>query len=99
METPKILSVVASPPTILMVEFEGNQWRRYDMAPLMKLPAFEPLHNAALFRSVYADRGGYGVIWNDDIDLAEHELWRNGTPMAAPDSTPGMLFAAEPDKT
>lgn len=96
MDTPRILSVRAVPPSVLLVEFEGHVWRRYDTSPLQDLPAFAPLRNAALFSSVYVDRGGYGVIWNDDIDLAEHALWTKGVPIAAPDSPPGMLWAAEP---
>jgi len=97
METPRIRSVLAIPPTILLVEFQNDQWRRYDIAPLLSLPAFESLRNQALFTSVYADRGGYGVIWNDEVDLAEYELWHKGIPMPPPD--PGLLMAAEPDKT
>lgn len=27
-----------------------------------------------------AGRLGYGVVWNDDINLAEAELWLNGKP-------------------
>ena len=29
-----------------------------------------------------AERPGHGVNWNDDIDVAEAELWRNGKPAA-----------------
>lgn len=94
MDTPKILAVRAEPPTILMVEFEGHLWRRYDISRLLDLPAFEPLRNRALFCAVHADRGGYGVIWNDEIDLAEHELWTNGVPVSAPDSASNLLWAA-----
>ena len=24
------------------------------------------------------DNGGYGVSWNDDIDISEYELWNMG---------------------
>lgn len=34
--------------------------------------------NEAFFKSVKVDSGGYGVSWNDDIDLSEYELWVNG---------------------
>lgn len=30
---------------------------------------------------VKVDAGGYGVSWNDDIDLSCNELWENGTPI------------------
>jgi len=27
---------------------------------------------------VKADKHGYGISWNDEIDLSESELWLNG---------------------
>lgn len=44
----------------------------------MHRPEFKPLINKAFFRSVRVDIGGYGVSWNDDIDISEYELWTNG---------------------
>jgi len=32
------------------------------------------------FRALHVDAGGYGISWNDDIDLSEYELWTNGVP-------------------
>ncbi|MDO4617167.1 MAG: DUF2442 domain-containing protein [Lachnospiraceae bacterium] len=29
--------------------------------------------------SVSVDVGGYGIIWNDDLDLSCDELWERGT--------------------
>ena len=31
-----------------------------------------------LFEQVKVDDGGYGVSWNDEIDLSCDELWENG---------------------
>lgn len=31
-----------------------------------------------LFASVKVDEGGYGVIWNDELDLSCDELYTNG---------------------
>lgn len=25
--------------------------------------------------------GGYGIEWNEEIDISEHERWTNGTPV------------------
>ena len=44
----------------------------------IKKETFKPLLNDALFRSVKADRHGYGIIQSDEIDLSESELWING---------------------
>lgn len=97
MDSPKIISVRSMDETVLLVEFEGGRWRRYDVAPLLARPAFAALKDRTLFHSVHVDIGGYGVIWNDEVDLAEHELWVNGVAMDAPQSGQGLLWAAETD--
>ena len=51
-----------------------------DCTSLLKEEAFKPLLNNALFQSVKADKYGYGVIWSNEIDLSESELWINGLP-------------------
>ncbi|MCF2145869.1 hypothetical protein IQ276_005215 [Desmonostoc muscorum LEGE 12446] len=25
--------------------------------------------------------GGYGIVWNEEIDLSEYELWKNGVSL------------------
>jgi hypothetical protein len=37
-----------------------------------------------LFSSVEVDVGGYGVIWNDDLDLSCDELFENGVTVKMP---------------
>ena len=31
-----------------------------------------------VFASVSVDVGGYGIVWNDELDLSCDELWENG---------------------
>ena len=31
-----------------------------------------------LFEQAQVDNGGYGVSWNEDIDISEYELWDMG---------------------
>lgn len=31
-----------------------------------------------LFQNVKVDTGGYGIFWNDNLDLSAEELWDNG---------------------
>lgn len=38
---------------------------------------FEELKDKGLFSIVELDVGGYGISWNDSIDLSEYELWQN----------------------
>jgi hypothetical protein len=42
------------------------------------LEVFRILDNDAFFKSVRVDAGGYGISWNDEVDLSEFELWTNG---------------------
>ena len=42
------------------------------------------LEDELLFRDVVVDQGGYGIIWNDDLDLSCDELWENGTEVTTP---------------
>lgn len=53
---------------------------------LLDKPVFAPLVNRWLFRAVKVDQGGYGISWNDDIDLAEAELWIHGQAMSTAQS-------------
>ena len=55
------------------------------MRPLLdRHPAFRGLTEHGLFDSVQVDAGGYGVSWNDDIDLSCDELWEHGHPVSTP---------------
>ena len=31
-----------------------------------------------LFHAVKVDPGGYGILWNDDLDLDAETIWKNG---------------------
>ncbi len=75
---PKIKSVRAEDDLHLIVEFDNNITKNYDCQQLMHRREFQPLRNKAFFRSVTVDIGGYGVSWNEDIDISEYELWING---------------------
>jgi hypothetical protein len=81
---PKIRDVEPMEGKTLLVTFETGDRRVYDCTPLLRSDAFLPLRDDALFRCAHADPHGYGVIWNDDIDLAESEIWLNGR-VAEPD--------------
>jgi hypothetical protein len=65
-----------------MIQFQNGEQRLYDCAPLLSRPQFQLLTDPAFFRAVRVDAGGYGISWNDDLDLSEHELWTNGTPLS-----------------
>jgi hypothetical protein len=79
METyPKVQSVEALRGKSLKVTFVNGEVRIYDCNPLLSEPPFRLLENEAFFRAVRADDHGYGVVWDDEVDLAESELWLHG---------------------
>ncbi len=67
----------------LAVVFENNSIKAYDVSILIsKMPTvYDELKNKNLFKQVHVDCGGYAIAWNDEIDICEHELWKNGTEM------------------
>lgn len=75
---PKVESVKTLPDYRLLVTFKNKVVRMYDCQPLLKEDMFSPLQAGSLFTQVQVDVGGYGIVWNDDIDLSESELWLNG---------------------
>ncbi|MCI5165254.1 MAG: DUF2442 domain-containing protein [Candidatus Electrothrix sp. GM3_4] len=78
MNYPKVRSVKAIDNHILIVEFDNNQKKQYDVAPLLEKEMFSPLKNTALFKAVRVEQGGWAVSWNNAIDLSEFELWSHG---------------------
>lgn len=75
---PKILSVTALAGYQLQVTFHNHVTKMYDCGDLLNHPSFVILHDPAMFRIVQVDAGGYGIHWNDDLDLSEAELWLHG---------------------
>ena len=78
MTHPKIKSVLAIENHFLVIEFDNNQKKRYDIKPLLEKEMFSPLKNQILFKTVIVEKGGYAVVWNNTIDISEYELWNNG---------------------
>lgn len=75
---PKIQAVTPQPPYQLVVTFDNQMTKVYDCAMLLQNPIFASLTDPVIFQTVQRDAGGYGVIWNDDLDLSEAELWLHG---------------------
>ena len=78
---PKIEAVKPLPGKRLLVRFSGGENKTYDCRALLEREPFSALENDAFFRQVKVDPGGYGVSWDDRIDLSESELWLNGKDM------------------
>ncbi len=78
MNAPKVLSVQPLEGKKLLLRFVNEVEKIYDCAKLLHLEVFQLLNNEAFFKAVKVDAGGYGISWNDGVDLSEYELWTNG---------------------
>ena len=76
----KVKEVTPLEDYILEIKFIEGCTKKYDVKPLFdELPYFADLKDNDLFSKVYVSGGGYGIIWNDVLDLDCNELWNNGT--------------------
>ena len=82
----KIKDVNPMPDYRLCVQFAEGVTKVYDVKLLFeRIDAFKVLeYNPALFTDVTVDVGGYGVVWNDDLDLSCDELFENGNTVKTP---------------
>ena len=76
----KIAAVAPLDGFRLLVCFQSGERMLYDMKPLLhRVKDFSPLLSVpGLFRQAVVDPGGFGVSWNDEIDISGSELWANG---------------------
>jgi hypothetical protein len=76
----KVQSVKPLPEYRLLVTFVSGEKRQYNVRPLFdKWVPFKALVDIeGLFEQVKVDVGGYGISWNDHIDLSCNELYKNG---------------------
>lgn len=82
----KVKSVAPLAGFKLSVQFSEGVTKLYDVAPLFeRIPAFGQLkEEPARFCCVAVDIGGYGIVWDDDLDLSCDELWDNGVTVETP---------------
>lgn len=81
----KIKDVSPLPEYCLSIQFSEGCTKIYDIKPLFEqIPAFQELKSPERFSEVEVDVGGYGVVWNDDLDLSCDELWENGKTVDTP---------------
>lgn len=82
----KVKAVNALPDYMLSVQFAEGVTKIYDVKPLFSVwNSFKALQKYyELFRSVRVDQGGYGIVWNDELDLSCEELFENGETVKTP---------------
>lgn len=82
----KIKNVNPLPEYKISVLFSEGVTKLYDVKPLFDaIPVFRTfLNEPELFFEVHVDTGGYGIVWNDDIDLSCDEIYANGEQVITP---------------
>ena len=78
--THKIKSVRPLENSIILAVFQNGIEKTYDMRNLYPMfPQFEVFEkDKTLFNQVQIDVGGYGIFWNDDLDLDAEDIWEDG---------------------
>lgn len=79
--TNRIVFVKPMDNTILLATFQNGIEKTYDVKTMFAMfPQMQILEkDKTLFNSVVVDAGGYGVSWNDNLDIESEEIWENGT--------------------
>lgn len=84
----KISRISTLPEYLLKVQFDEGVTKIYDVSVLFdRLPEFQALKDPEILNKVTVDTGGYGVIWNDDLDPSSDELWEYGILQTDPSTT------------
>ena len=78
MRYPKVKSVSVIDSRTLLIEFNNDQKKKYDITPLLNKEMFFPLKNPNFLKTVQVEQGGYAVSWNENMDISEYELWSHG---------------------
>ena len=79
MNIPKIVKIQPNAEKyILIVQFNNGITKEIDLSQKANEEFYIDIKNKDLFEQVRIDAGGYGISWNDDIDMSEFELWNTG---------------------
>ncbi len=78
MKPERIIFAKAIDNKTLIVKFTNHEVKKYDASRLLNNPTFSILHNPVFFRNFSIEPHGYALVWNDDVDISEYELWQNG---------------------
>ena len=81
----KLNRIKTLPGCMLWAEFRDGREVVYDVSALTEVnPVFGALvQDPELFARIRIDPGGYGISWNDELDLEAEELWKHGNELKA----------------
>jgi len=69
-----VVAVKAMQDYTLVLTFSNGEKRTFNVLPLLEKSVYKPLANKAFFLTAKIDGGT--VVWNDDIDIAPENLYR-----------------------
>ena len=75
---PRAIDVKPLPNYELLITFNNNEKRIFDVKPYMNFKPFEELKNIALFNTVKID--GLSISWANNADICPDELYNNSKP-------------------
>lgn len=84
----KITSIAPLPDYILLIGFSTGEFKQFDIKPLIeKYAPFKMLTQVnGLYEQVKIDMGGYGLVWNDNLDLSADGLYERGVECQQPEN-------------
>lgn len=76
----RIQSVNALDNYVIEAQFFCGEIKQYDVKQLFAIfPQFTMFEKVkGLFQSVKVENGGYGISWNDELDLDAETIWEDG---------------------
>ena len=78
---------------ILIATFADGEIVSFDVSSLFeKHPGFKRLEDRNIFEGVKVDGVGYGVCWNDELDLSSDGIYLRGEHIAKTDADPRLLL-------
>ncbi len=79
--THRITDVKTLDDFVVFAVFQDGTEKEYDIRNMYeKFPQFQQLEkDVELFQKMQVDVGGYGISWNDELDLSADEIWDHGT--------------------
>jgi hypothetical protein len=75
---PKINDVEIVKGFLVKIKFSDGTIKEYDFEHLTRKEPFTKLKNFGFFKNFKISPGGYALVWDDELDIAEYELWKNG---------------------
>lgn len=93
--THRIQSVKPLNDLRVSVLFQNGVEKEYDIHNLYSVfPQFKEFEmNSDLFNQVQVDVGGYGISWNDNLDLDAEDIWDDGIEVCIHDMDVAFLLA------